>query len=136
MRSSPTQVGSLTNWSKVKLGWAAAAIKTDGTLWNWGEYRGMAINIRTGYPQPNSDVSSPTQVGTDTNWSQISNSGQNNFKAIRTNGTLWGWGRNLMNVLGTGDYGRAYSSPVQIGTSNTWTKLHDTNILAASRLIY
>ena len=36
-RSSPVQVGALTNWKSVAGGTNySAAIKTDGTLWTWG----------------------------------------------------------------------------------------------------
>ena len=35
--SSPKQVGSLANWSKVIIGARfSLAVKTDGTLWSWG----------------------------------------------------------------------------------------------------
>jgi alpha-tubulin suppressor-like RCC1 family protein len=35
-KSSPVQIGSLTDWAKVAGYQHAAAIKTDGTLWTWG----------------------------------------------------------------------------------------------------
>ena len=36
-RSSPVQIGTLTNWKSVGCGFDhTAAIKTDGTLWSWG----------------------------------------------------------------------------------------------------
>jgi alpha-tubulin suppressor-like RCC1 family protein len=36
-RSSPVQIGSGNNWSRVSAGDGySAAIKTDGTLWTWG----------------------------------------------------------------------------------------------------
>ena len=36
--SSPKQVGSLTNWLVLAGGYRhTAAIKTDGTLWTWGD---------------------------------------------------------------------------------------------------
>lgn len=66
-RSSPVQVGALTNWSAViQSGYAAdggLALKTDGTLWVWGE----GASGRLG----NSSIvntSSPIQVGSLTTW--------------------------------------------------------------------
>jgi alpha-tubulin suppressor-like RCC1 family protein len=67
--SSPKQVGSLTNWSKVVQGGNSftAAIKTDGTLWFWGNnsHGQLGTGNLTYY-------SSPKQVGSLTNWSEIS----------------------------------------------------------------
>ena len=36
-KSSPNQVGSLTNWLKIAGdGYINLAVKTDGTMWSWG----------------------------------------------------------------------------------------------------
>lgn len=66
-RSSPVQIGALTNWSKVFGGYTRmfAAIKTDGTLWVWG-------NDTYGQSGQNATTlgrSSPIQVGSSTSWS-------------------------------------------------------------------
>lgn len=149
-RSSPTQVGTLTNWSTVRAGSSAAAIKTNGTLWNWGYYRGLAINFKTnGIDAPENHASSPIQIGTETNWLSVSNSNGKNdsFRALKTDGTLWAWGMQSFGLLGLNRDNMSYpgntpsppygmvSSPVQVGTSNTWNKLHDAVIFAASRMI-
>ena len=63
-RSSPVQVGSLTNWRLVAGGeYHTAAIKTDSTLWIWGrnDYGQLGLGNTT-------NRSSPVQVGTSTNW--------------------------------------------------------------------
>ena len=46
------------------------AVKTDGTLWSWGYNGGRGT---TGIPgiAHNAKISSPTQVGSDTNWAVI-----------------------------------------------------------------
>jgi hypothetical protein len=68
-RSSPLQVGTLTNWKQASAGGNhTACIKTDGTLWTWGFssfYGELGLGDRV-------DRSSPVQVGTLTNWKQIS----------------------------------------------------------------
>jgi alpha-tubulin suppressor-like RCC1 family protein len=67
--SSPKQVGALTNWSKLNIGststGAIASIKTDGTLWVWGNnaYGQLGLNNLTYY-------SSPKQLGSLTTWAQ------------------------------------------------------------------
>jgi alpha-tubulin suppressor-like RCC1 family protein len=62
--------------------------------------------------------SSPVQVGSDTNWAQVS-AGVLYSGAIKTNGTLWMWGSNSFGALGTGD-ANGRSSPTQIGALTTW----------------
>jgi hypothetical protein len=121
-RSSPTQVGTDTNWSQVAAGLSSGfAIKTDGTLWSWGfgqfgqlgDNNGSASNYR----------SSPAQVGALTNWSKVSASFQNyTAVALKTDGTVWGWGLNTYNSLG-GSGGIHRSSPVQIGTDGYWSDI-------------
>jgi alpha-tubulin suppressor-like RCC1 family protein len=44
-----------------------AAIKTDGTLWAWGENGSGQLGINA-----TTNRSSPVQVGALTNWSQVS----------------------------------------------------------------
>jgi len=111
-RSSPTQLGTSTNWLISSSDYASAAIKTDGTLWTWGPniYGATGLNVDTGY------VNSPTQVGTGTNWSKI-DAGIRLMGAIKTDGTLWTWGRNHFGQLGIGS-NESKSSPTQVsGTS-------------------
>ena len=71
-RSSPVQVGSLTNWKQVFGGviYNAAAIKTDGTLWTWGGNLGGGTYGQLGLGDIISR-SSPVQVGLLTNWKQV-----------------------------------------------------------------
>ena len=66
-RSSPTQLGSLYDWENVFAGKDHhAAIKSDGTLWMWGQavYGQLGANDRIRY-------SSPVQVGSLTDWKFI-----------------------------------------------------------------
>jgi alpha-tubulin suppressor-like RCC1 family protein len=113
-KSSPTQVGSATDWSQVSVGpYGVIATKTNGTLWLWGynNYGDLGFN---------NDVSksSPTQLGTDTNWSIVSK-GFNSSFAIKTTGALWAWGRNHKGQLGLNDT-VTRSSPVQVGSATDW----------------
>ena len=88
-----------------------SAIKTDGTLWTWGEngYGELGHNNRTSY-------SSPTQVP-GTTWSRHS-TGADSIGAVKTDGTAWSWGSNDEGQLGHNEGGPSNSpsksSPVQI----------------------
>ena len=118
--SSPVQVGTLTNWLKVQGGgYYSMAIKTDGSLWGWGfnDY-GQVGNMSA------TTRSSPVQIGTLTDWLNIhagkDAGGLSNGStlAIKTNGTLWTWGRNNFGQNAQGEtLISARSSPVQIGTN-------------------
>jgi alpha-tubulin suppressor-like RCC1 family protein len=136
-KSSPTQIGSSIPYSTTppsSVGWSSIsahnytasilAIKTDGTLWGWGSnsYGVLADNTIVA-------KSSPIQIGTDTNWSMVSN-GQVTIAALKTNGTLWAWGRNVYGALGQND--TVYrSSPTQVGTLTTWTSVAASTFMVA-----
>jgi alpha-tubulin suppressor-like RCC1 family protein len=114
-RSSPTQVGILTNWSLVGgTAYSFTAIKSDGTMWSWGYPNNGQLGL-------NSTVyrSSPVQVGVDTAWSWVAG-GKNHIVAKKTNGTLWVWGDNSAGEVGISTVANI-SSPVQIGALATWT---------------
>ena len=131
--SSPVQVGTDTTWPKVKserkFGFATTSIysnplviKTDGTLWTWGNN----ISGVLGQNELNEHYSSPVQVGTGTDWDKIgNNSGTNRLaSAIKTDGTLWVWGSNSYGVLGQNNTSY-YSSPIQI-PGTTWKAVSAT----------
>ena len=50
------------------------------------------------------------------------NSGSTSRLAVKTDGTLWGWGANTNGLLGLNNQTR-YSSPVQVGSDTTWSKV-------------
>jgi hypothetical protein len=109
-RSSPVQVGT-SSWTQVSICDHAAGITVLGRLFTWGE----GADGRLGSNAVTSR-SSPVQVGT-SSWTQVY---VNIYQttAIKFDRTLWGWGYNLDNSLGTttGSY-LSRSSPVQIGVS-------------------
>ena len=114
--SSPIQIPG--TWSVVTQGsMGGGGVKTDGTLWTWGlnDHGNLAQNDRT-------SLSSPTQVGTDTTWSgninHMSQTSNTDRLAIKTDGTLWMWGRNNKGVAGKNNRTK-YSSPVQV-PGTTW----------------
>jgi len=95
------------------------AIKNDGTLWAWGaDINGSVGNGST----LTSNVSAPSQIGNDTTWQAIWG-GAYYGMAMKTNGTLWGWGQNTSN-LGMGENaGSVVPAPLQVGTDTDWNIL-------------
>ena len=127
-RSSPCQVGTNTNWNVLTLSNNSAfSIKTDGTLWAWGvnESGELGQNEGPGGPYGQSR-SSPTQVGTNTTWSQIRSAGGGSTWGIKTDGTLWSWGYNQFGMLGHNNRTK-YSSPVQVGTNTNWESIRGSS---------
>ena len=125
-RSSPVQVGALTTWSKVETGRKmVVALKTDNTLWAWGEGNDGALG-----QENTTDYSSPVQVGALTDWTdQFAGGGDDNAPravTIKSDGTAWLWGAGNYGALGHNNT-TAYSSPVQLGSLTTWSKITTTD---------
>jgi len=129
-RSSPVQEAcSATNWcfsagGGRSTGSSSGGIKTDGSLWMWGFNRcgDLGVGVISGF----TTFTTPIQeVSSSTIWSELSLFSQTcpGAVALKTDGTFWGWGRNLLGSLGTNDI-ICYSSPVQeISSSTNWCKV-------------
>ena len=120
-KSSPVQVGLLTNWESVACGYNhTIAVKTDGTLWSFGNNNYGQLGIGNTIAK-----SSPVQVGLNSNyltdWASVS-CGYNHSMVIKTNGTLWAFGENNFGQLGIGSK-LTQSWPVQVGSLNTWASV-------------
>ncbi|WP_026706588.1 T9SS type A sorting domain-containing protein [Flavobacterium soli] len=91
-------------------------LKSDGTLWGWGQgdWRQLATS---NFTEPN-----PIQVSTLTTWDKAYTGIQNTF-AIKSDGTLWGVGSNMYGSLGVGSTTEYYLEFQQITTANNWTKV-------------
>ena len=96
------------------------ATRTDGTLWAWGQNGQGSLG-------QNSLVlySSPVQIP-GTNWTQsmkgLAIGEQQTTMAVKTDGTLWGWGAQQYGELGQNQQTVKYSSPVQV-PGTTWSKV-------------
>ena len=88
-----------TTWKQVSGGTQyTAAIKTDGTLWTWGRnsYGQLGDNTTTNRSTP------VTTFAGGTDWKQVS-CGNQHIAAIKTDGSLWTWGRSVDGRIGTND---------------------------------
>lgn len=88
-----------TNWKQVACGnYHTVAIKTDGTLWAWGNN----VNGELGTFDTTTRCTPVTTYIGGTTWRQVSG-GSNFTLAITIEGTLWVWGSNAYGQLGTFD---------------------------------
>ena len=116
-KSSPIPVsGGGTNWKLISCGqYHTAAIKTDGTLWLWGDNNSGQLGDNTLV-----DKYTPVQIsGGGTNWKLVSG-GKYHTAAIKTDGTLWLWGDNNSGKLGDNTT-TGKSTPIQtISVGTNW----------------
>jgi len=121
--SSPVQIPG-TTWSKIATGERNAfALKTDGTLWSWGRNETGYLGLNEG-GNPGPHTSSPTQIP-GTTWTSNYAVSYQGVLAIKTDGTLWAWGKNNNGHLGQNSPANAgYSSPVQVGSESTWSSVN------------
>ncbi|WP_447637662.1 RCC1 domain-containing protein [Flavobacterium microcysteis] len=104
-------------WKEIAAGGLhTIAIKTDGTLWAWGQNNYGQLGDGTTV-----DKNTPVQIGTATDWYQIA-AGSNHSLAIKIDGTLWAWGNNGSGELGDGTIVRK-NAPVRIGTATNWSQI-------------
>src|SRR3990170_1798433 len=120
-KTTPVQIGTGTNWSQIAAGdYHTLAIKSDGTLWAWG-YNSYG-QLGDGASGGGNYKTTPVQIGTGTNWSQIAAGGYHTL-AIKSDGTLWAWGGNSFGQLGDGTSSDYKTTPVQIGTGTNWSQI-------------
>jgi hypothetical protein len=93
----------------------AHAIKSDGTLWGWGDKQYGQIGNGTGGGM----VTSPVQIGTDTKWISVSG-GYLHTLGLKSDCTLWAWGRgDDYGQIGVGVATNSFA-PIQVGTETSW----------------
>jgi len=110
----PQQIGVAKNWQTIVTGHGyTVALKTDGTLWAWGNNFSGQLGNGTTF-----DKNIPTQVGTASDWQTVV-AGMHHTVALKKDGTLWAWGKNTLGELGDGTTTNS-RSPKQIGTATDW----------------
>ncbi|RAL23133.1 hypothetical protein DL240_09640, partial [Lujinxingia litoralis] len=98
-RSQPTRVAGDGVWAQVSAGGQhTCGIKEDGSLWCWGRNNEKQVDPTSGSAL---NYANPHQVGTDANWVSVA-AGAEHTCALTDGNTLYCWGENSDQQLGTG----------------------------------
>jgi alpha-tubulin suppressor-like RCC1 family protein len=124
-----TLVGG-TNWKQVACGsFHTTAIKTDGTLWTWGRnsYGQLGINLAG---TTNGRSTPVTTFSGGTNWKQVA-CGYWQVISLKTDGTLWVWGRNLEGQMGTNDTNNRSTPVTTFAGGTNWKQVAGASAIYA-----
>ena len=109
------QIGTEDTWAAVHAGYTSyLALKSDGTLWAWGD--NDCGQLGDGFTV---DQESPVEVGNASDWSREFSAGGNHGVAIKADGSLWAWGLNDYGQLGDGTQMNRLQ-PVLVDDTHTW----------------
>jgi RNA polymerase sigma factor (sigma-70 family) len=116
------RIGNENDWASVSVADSdCLAIKSDGTLWAWGENLHYQLGDGTKITR---STPVPSIPGND--WKQAAAGGSSSL-ALKNDGTLWAWGNNWAGQLGIGGTKDA-THAVQVGNSTRWTKIWCGNV--------
>jgi alpha-tubulin suppressor-like RCC1 family protein len=105
LRLSPVHIGDGYK-AIAAAGFFTIAVKTDGSLWAWGDNRHGLVGDGT-----ETRRTSPVKIGD--GFVQVSAS--SHVLALRADGSMWSWGYNGHGQLGDGTTERNRKTPMQIG---------------------
>lgn len=113
--SDPLQIGSDTDWISVSSNFQGnhvLALKSNGTLWSWSN--DMFYGNSDGELGDGTNIvsTSPIQIGSDSDWNLVS-AGEKFSIALKTDGSMWSWGRNSSGQLGDETFTNK-NSPIQV----------------------
>ena len=101
------------------------------SLWTWGDNSYGQLGLGD-----TNSRSTPTQVGTDTDWISVLATARNTY-ALKANGSLYVWGDNSYGQLGLGDT-TSRSTPTQISTESgtRWHLMENCSSMADLYFIF
>lgn len=112
------RIGNETNWVSVATGGSHnIALKSDGTLWAWGQNLYSQLGDGTKITQ-----NIPTRSVPGNDWKQVAAGGGGYSVALKKDGTLWAWGNNWTGQLGIGSTSNS-AIAVQVGSGTNWIKV-------------
>jgi hypothetical protein len=114
--NKPQKIGTDSSWAMVAAGgYHSVALKNDGTIWTWGMNEGGEL----GDSSLVAKRTAPARMGTANNWKAISAQLTSSNMAQKTDGSIWGWGRNYNGIFGFEADIIKYR-PFKIGTATNW----------------
>lgn len=115
---SPVAISSSMKWIDIDGGAAhTLGIDNQNNLWAWGSNDVHQL----GYGYSNISKDTPTQVSLTGDWTKVSAGYKFSF-AIKNDGTLWSWGRNVNGQIGHGSSG-GFWIPWPIDSTYNWWKV-------------
>lgn len=124
--TTPTQIGTATDWGTVSMFSAAltavaCGLRDNGTIYCWGS-NGNGI---TGQGTTSGNTTAPAQVGTATDWSMV-DVGAGQACGLRSSGALYCWGGNGTGGTGLGVTSGNQTTPAQVGSDTNWDLVSTT----------
>ena len=127
--ATPMGAAPGTTWTKAEVGREhSLALRSDGTLWAWGDNRYGMLGDGTSTPKRTPAlVPTPAGAAAGTTWTDMA-AGYYFSLALRSDGTLWAWGENVYGELGTGSLSRSLVpvvvvTPTTAGAGTRWTRV-------------
>lgn len=102
------------------IGFHSLRLRSDGSLWAWGSNSHGQLGL--GDYGSGTDRLNPTHVGIYTDWITVSAGTSGHSLGLRSDGSLWTWGKNYWGQLGLGDsaLGTYRSNPTRVGNDTDW----------------
>lgn len=112
------RIGEETNWVNIAVGGSTTlALKSDGTIWAWGEN----LSGQLGDGTTVRERATPVRSVPGDDWKQVATAGPHSV-GLKQDGTLWSWGNNWAGQLGDGTTNNS-RVPVRVGSSTNWTRI-------------
>jgi alpha-tubulin suppressor-like RCC1 family protein len=114
--------GGALPWTKISAGLTSfdgnhtCGIKANNSLWCWGTNKYSDLGIGISGSAPEVPFGTPQKLGG--SWIDVA-AGSNHSCGIKTDNTLWCWGRNDEGQLGNGTTNNS-STPVQVSGGGSW----------------
>jgi len=114
---TPVQVGTATNWTLIRAGGVSAGgIQADGTLWIWGGSPGLGNTT----PRSPKNLMVPIRISSGKPWVDLAVT-YNLWAAVRSDGSLWVWGRDAPGYTGTSQ--ALGEAPARLGDEADWVSV-------------